>query len=403
MAYTISNLKNELTGVLHGTSLSKVQGLDVLIDRAARRLVNDIDPIETVRIVQISNGIFDKVYDYPAPSDLKGDRIIDIRPQARRELRDKFFQVYNEDFDRNKTISIERHHRDEFSIQFNNGVKSLRIVKDLISPILIHNLDTIDENGTWSVGDDATNLREDNINFVQGSGSLRFDTSGAGTTAFLENSDFQPIDLSRDENQGSLFLFVFLPDPSLVTSWNLRWGNDTLNFWDVTVTTAFDSTVFQTGWNQLKFDWNGATVTGTPDSTAVDYSRITLTYDGTADTDYRVDNLTSNLPEIFELEYYSKFLFQDATTLAFQERVTDDTNIVNLDTDAYNLLFNLVAYFVAQQVQAENASFDASYWINEYDRERARYTAKTKSQIIKPQRTYYTMPFLEDFHHDHGF
>jgi hypothetical protein len=389
MSYTVANLKSELTGVLHGTSLSRVQGLDVLIDRAARKLVNEVDILETQRIVSISNGLFQDIYDYPAPADVKGDRVIDIRPQINRTQSGKFFQTYQEQFDLNKE---EVFNKGSFTIQYRDGVKSLRISKEVLNAIKINQAQNITDNGTWAVGDDATNLSVDNINYVSGSGSLRFDTTGAGTTAYLENSTMTAVDLSRDLNQGSLFCWVYIPDPTIVTNWILRWGNDTSNYWSNTVTTAFDSTAFQTGWNLLKFDWNGATTTGSPVSTSVDYLRITLTYDGTIDNDFRINAFVSNLSKIYDILYYSKYLFRDATTNAFQERVTADTNIINLDTDAYNLLFNLVAYFCAQQIQGKNSSFDAQLFLSEYNNEKKRYIAKNKAQIRKPMQSYYTMP-----------
>ena len=389
MAYTVANLKSELTGALHGTSLNKVQGLDVLIDRAARKLVDDIDILETQRIVQITNAIYQEVFDYPLPADVKGDRIIDIRPQVNREQTDKFFQQYQEAFDLNKKNVFDR---GTFTIQFRDGIKSIRISKQVNNPIKVNEADSITNNGTWAVGDDASNLRVDNLVFVSGSGSLRFDTTGAGTTAFLENSTMEAQDLTRDEDQGALFCFVYIPDPARVTNWNLRWGSSTTDFWDVTVTSAFDATAFQVGWNLLRFDWDGATETGTPDASVVDYLRITLTYDGTADTDYRVDAFTSNLGKIFDILYYSKFLFRDASTAVFQERVTADSNIINLDTEAYNLLFNLVALYAAQQIQGNDSSFDVSFFADQYSVAERRYKAKNKAQIRKPANVYYTMP-----------
>jgi len=389
MSYTISDLKVDLTGILHGTTLNEVQSIDQIISRAGRALMDDVDPMETIRIAQLSSPLFDRVYDYTCPADLKGDRIIDIRPQVNRTLADRFFQTYNETFDLTKAaIGVAG----DFTIQYNTGVKSIRIAKSLVTAILLNGADSLTGNGTWVAGGDATDLTLDTLNYVYGGGSLRFNVSGAGTTAYLENTTMTAVDLSRDEDQGSEFVYVWIPNSSAVTNYILRWGSSSADYWSATVTSVQDGTAFQKGWNLLRFNWDGATVTGSPDATAVDYVRLTVTYDGDADTDYRFNSFTSQLGSIYECEYYSKFLFRDGTTGAFKENVTDDSDIVNLDTDSYNLLLNKTAFLTAQQIQGSNSGFDVAFFKGEYDDGLKRYVAKIKSQVIRPQQRYYRMP-----------
>ena len=84
MAYSVQTAKNDLAGVLHGTQLSQIQNLDGVFNRAARQLLLDLDPQETKRVVEFTNPIFNTVFDYPIAADVKGNKIIDIRPQVRR-------------------------------------------------------------------------------------------------------------------------------------------------------------------------------------------------------------------------------------------------------------------------------------------------------------------------------
>jgi hypothetical protein len=365
--------------------------LDGVINRAGRKLLEDVDPAETKRIVELNNVLYDQVYDYQLPTDVKGDRIIDIRPQVNRILQDRFFQTYNEEFDLYKDRVF---HMGSFSVNWNTAVKSIRISKNFIAGLLVNSASTITGNGTWATGSNAFNLQQDDVNFVADSSSLRFDISAGapGSTGFLENSTMEPVDISRDFEQGAEFIYVFLPDPLIVTNCNLRWGSSAADYYERTVTTTQDSLAFQRGWNLLRFDWNGATVVGAPDPTAINYARITITYDGTAQFNYRINNLVSRLGSIYQIEYYSKFLFRDFITGAFQENVTDDSNLINLDTDSYNLLFNLTAFYSAQQIQGSNSAFDSQYWMNEYLAAKSRYTAKYKSEIIQPAQPYYKMP-----------
>jgi hypothetical protein len=390
MPYTIADLKNSLTGVLHGTTTNQVVGLDVLIDRAARKFLEDLDPIETVRIAQISPSIFSKVYDYTCPTDLKGDRISDIRPQVNRLPGNQFIQRYNADFDANKN-NPSFYNPPNFTVQWNTAVKSIRIDKNIISPILVNAVNTLTDTGTWAAGGNATDLTVDNLNYVYAGGSLRFNLSVGGTSGYLENSTMPAVDLSRDDTQGTEFLWVYIPDTAVVTNFILRWGSSSADYWTVTTTSAFNSTAFQNGWNLVSFPWSSATTFGSPDETSVTYARLEVTYDGTATDNFRFNSLSSQLGAIYEIEYYSKFLFRSAMGV-FQENVDDDTNIINLDTDSYNVFFSLVALYCAQQVQGTNSAFDVQFFSNEYMEGKKRYREKIKSQVLKPKATYYAIP-----------
>ena len=385
MSYNITNVKSELSGVLHGTTVNQITALDSLIYRAARDVLLDVDPNETIRITPITNAVFNSVYDYAAPTDLKGNAVIDIRPQVNRQGTDVWTQKYNQDFDVNKTSFL-----DNFTINWNSAVKSLRInAPSLTSPIQINTCDDLTSNGTWAATSSASNLAEDSVNYVSSSGSLSFDLAASGSTGYLENSTMTAVDLSDWVNQGTLFLYTYLPTGSVFTNVNLRWGSSSANYYSVNATTTQSGTAFQNGWNLLQFAWAGATETGTVDDTAIDYLRVTWTYDGTAQTSVRLDQVTAALGTILEIEYYSKFLFRTSAG-AWQETVTDDTNIVNLDTESYNLLLYKIAQLAVQQQQGiDAAGFDGKYFKDEYDSRLERYYYLYKSQKQKPSGYYY--------------
>ena len=383
MAFTIAQLKDDLEGVLHGTTLSKVRGVNNLINRAARQLLLDVDPQETKRTTPIVNAVYDNVFDYTAPVDLKGNKIIDIRPQVNREIHDNVSQTYQEQFDLKKPNNF-------FNIVYRDNVRFLRFSKALTSGLVIHDLNGISTNGTWTVGDDATNLTEDKFRFITSGVSLNFDLDGLGTNGFITNSTFSAVDLSEHEDISSLFLFLFVPDVSAFTSVDLRWGSSASDYWTVTATTPQVGT-FLDGWNLVRFDWNGATEVGTPVSSAVDFLRVNVIYDGVAETDYRVDNITSRLGTIFEVDYYSKNLFTDSSSV-INETITDDTDTINLETDSFNLLVDKSAEFAAQQMQGEDSVFDVGYFKGVYDTNLRKYKKQYPSEIEKPRQSYYRMP-----------
>lgn len=378
MSYTIANLKDDVTPILHGTSLSKLQSPIGTINRAARDFLQDIDAAETKREQIITNAVYSDVYDYQIPNDVKSNKIIDIFPQVNRSGADSSSQSLSQYFEKNKE-------NDTFYIKHNSGVKSLRYTKEVKSGITLSDMDT-DDN--WTVGADAENLSEDKLQYISGSSSLKFDLSGATTEGYLENASLSTQDLSETENEGAFFLWVYLPSPSLITNVILRWGESATLFWSDTVTTQQNGSTFQTGWNLLRFDWDGASKTGLPNSANIKYTRITITYDGTADTNLRLDNLVYRTGEIFGILYYSKYLFSD-TTGTFKENATLDTDTVNLDTDSYNLLLYKVAEIAAQELQGEDSGFDITYYRQEYELRKKQYKKTNISEARKPIQRYY--------------
>lgn len=379
---TIQDILNDLSGVIHGTTTNKIDNVYGILNRAARALLLDIDPKETQRIVQLSQ-VFNDTFDYALPSDVKGDRIIDLRPQAGRYPSDIFTQNYAQTFDSQKLMNSAN----RTYIQHNTGVKTIRIeAPTLTAPTVVCDTGTITG---W------TNIIPtlDTTNNVAGGGALIINLPAAASN-YTQNVALNPIDLSTHENISTLFLWVYLPTGSGVTSIDLRWGSDATNYYNKTVTTTQTGTSFQNGWNLLSFDWKTATKTLTPVTTAIDSVRVTFNTNSVAQTGVKICNLTSALGYIFELQYYSKFLFRDPTTNAFQETVTDgiDSNkLINLDTESYNLYFNKVAFFVAQSLQGADADYDASYWQLEYDKALEKYKALNPNESIKKGETYYKM------------
>jgi len=387
MAYTIAQWKTDLSSVIHGVNIDKVNAPLDLAFRAARGVLADVDPFETQRIAQIVNSVFDDVYDYTVPADLKGNKVIDIRPQVNRTPADNFSQTYSERFDMYKGQS-----NNLFQIQTNTNTKSIRLAKDAGTAVLLNEMDSITANGTWVVGGDAENLSVDTLQYVSGSGSLKFDLDGSTTTGYLENSTMDAQDLSDYEDESSLFVWVYLPDASTITNVILRWGASASVYWHRTVTAPHFG-AFVNGWNLLAFDWNGATEVGSPTSAtaaAIDYLRVTVTYDGVADTDFRLDKIIARKGEIFDLVYYSKYLFR-TTAGVFIEAPTLDTDEINLDTHSYNLFLNKSAYYAAQQLQGMDSGFDLNFFKGEYMEDLRRYKKLYPSELEKPRQPYYSM------------
>lgn len=387
--YSILDLKNDLEGVLHGTTNNQITNLDGVINRAARQLLLDLDPQETKRTLEFVTPIYNQAYDYAIAPDVKGNKIIDIFPQVQRIPQDVWLQSYNQAFDVMKQNIFSM--QNMFTMNFNTSIKTIRINAPWLNPPqIISNIDSIDDNGTWSTFGTASNLEVNNVNFAQGAGSLQMDiTAGVGG---ILNTTIYPLNLSNVVNQSSLFVWVNVPTASNLNSVNLQFGSSAGDYYTGTVTVTQQNTAFVNGWNYCQFIWDDMTVVGSPDPTQISFARVSLDMTG-SNTGVKINGLNSILGLVLQYSYYSKYLFRDANTGAYQETVTDDSNLINLDTESYNLLFNMVAYLATQQQQGLDASFyDGTFFKNNYDAGVLRYKSMYKSELQKPQGNYYQMP-----------
>ncbi len=383
MAYSINTANADLAALLHGTNLNKINNLNGLHNRTARQLLADIDPQETIRKVTSASPIFSQIWDYACPVDVKGNRIIDISPPYYRSPFQVDGQMYNQDFDVSKNLSNPP---SAFQVQFNQGIKTLRINDTSLPQGVV--LDTCDAVNTWMVGGTASNLTENNVNFASGSGSLCFNaTTGTGS---LSETLASTLYLSSQLNQSTFFYYLYLPNGSQLTSTEIRIGSSSSDYYSVVSSTQFGGNAFQTGWNLVAANWLGATVVGSPAVTAINYIYIGVTVTANQ-TGICVDNIVSTMGLYRQIQYYSKYMYSNSSTGAFQETVTDNSNLVNLDTESYNLYLNLLAFYATAQVQGISATFfDSNFYGQEYVKGKTRYTSLNKSQVQKPRTQYYT-------------
>jgi hypothetical protein len=384
MAYLISNLKDDLETKFHGSSLNKLKGsIYNKIYEAARNVLNGMDPVDTIRTAQITNAIYDDVYSYVAPTDLKDDKIVALYPQANATAADNFSNVYSEGFTLNKF-------RETLNVRYNSGVKTLRLSKETTAGSTLNTCDSVTANGTWAVGGSGADIAADSLYKISGSASLKFTINSGGTSSYIENSTMTAVDLSGFENNGAMFAWVYIPSTTVITAVALRWGSSSSDYYSVSVTAAHDQTAFVTGWNLLRFDWQGLTPTGTPVDTAIDYVRVTFTHTTAGTTPVRVDSVMAKLGAIWEIDYYSKYLFRN-TSGTWIEKPTAETDIVNLDTTGYNVLLYEVCLICAHELQGEDSRYDMDYFREKRKEAWDAYTGNNKSQTMKKQSSYYSM------------
>ena len=118
----VQNAKDDLAGILHGTTVNKITNINALLDRAMRTTLTRIDPSETHRRFEIT--LQEDVIDYDAPEDLKDRKITDFYPQADRTRADNPRIVVGNEFDRLLEENTIR-------VVIYDGTKSLRIKKSV--------------------------------------------------------------------------------------------------------------------------------------------------------------------------------------------------------------------------------------------------------------------------------
>ncbi len=379
--YTFSDLKDDLTGLVGGTDLAKITNLNQLVRRAAQRVNGRLDLKTTARkhLLTIFNGVFD----YSVPSDDDFKRAFDLRPQVLRSQLDNFSERFTERFDLKKELEDAI-----VSTEWQDGTQFFRISRKVNSRTIV--LDSFETTTGWTAHGDAENLTSDTITKAKGSASLNFDLDGSGTTGGASKT-ITSVDLSDHDELSSLFVWFYFPDASAITSVRLRWGNSASVYWQRQVTTPHFGSAFVNGWNLLRFDWNGATETGTVDPSVIDFLYFDITYDGTADTDFRVDDATSKLGVIYELWYYSRFMFRTSGG-SWQDTIANNTDIINLDHDLRNILVYECEDEIGKQLRDDDMKDDAREElfgvpgkIGLYD----KYKADNPSEAFKKRGVYY--------------
>lgn len=377
---TLTQLKNVLERKFRGASLDDVEGISdySIFEEAGSNLLSHLDPYETVRHSEVN--LFNDVYDYAAPSDLKGKKILDIRPQARRSSEEDFRQTFTEDFDRDKEIENEW-----FSVEFDEGTKFIRVNKSVSNSIGVSDL----ESGNYTAGSGVSNISEDTILYHDSSKSIRFDvTSG---TSLLEWNGDTTIDLSDHTQKSSFFLWVYYPDASIVTSLTLRIGSSSANYYSITGQIHFGSV--RTGWNLYRFDWNGVADSGTTDETIIDYMRLAFVTTAN-DTDIRIGKLSSKLPTPHEIVYYSNCIFRPASGSTWLTIPTADTDVINLEIEAQNIFMNECCVLIAEGLTHEAEAQKYYTALHGDEQKTGLYTEYKKdkpSEVIRPSSKYYTL------------
>lgn len=334
-SYQRNDLRDAIADTTIQANLSSQVNIQNILNRTARMVFAEIDLRSAKRIAVISPNVFDNVYLYTAPADLKDYALVDIRPQVSRQLDSRVKLVIPEQFDRKKS---DRNLM--VSVLDDDFVRKLMIDIDVDeTKKQAAGMDSINSGGgTWIVFGDGTNVVLDKVNRVEGSGSLKFDLVGSGTTAGLENSSLTSFNISDYTNDGYALAWIYINSITNLTNFIIRIGSSSGNYHQITVTADSAGNAFVNGWNLIRWNFADKSDTGTPDDTAVDYCTVYMTKtSGKSDDGYRIDDVQLHTGDIYEVEYYTKYPWQN-TSGTYLENSTSGTDYVNADTDEFDLL-----------------------------------------------------------------
>jgi len=378
---------------------------NIILNRAVTEVISDCDLRSCIRKSALSPNLFDEIYQYAAPTDLKGDKIIDVKPQTNRYRNDAWRKTTAEEFDRYKQDLRTDEIGDPIRTNLNNwNGESLVAIQDTdtVKKVLLSrpvddfsiSLDPLTTVGSWVLFGDGENLTSDSANFIKGSASVNWDISSAGgTTAGIQNSAIPSTDISAYLSEGSIFVWAYLSSKTNVTNFIIRVGSSSSAYNTITITTNNEGTAFVDGWNLLRFDLINKVLTGTPTNTAITYVALYMTKAAgkVSETDYRFNWLVIKKGEHFDLVYYSKYGWKSVAG-AYLENSTIDTDFVNSDTDEQRLILYKSAELGEVHLRSSQATIKEKRDL--YEGYATRYKAQNTSLSSPIISTYSEINYL---------
>lgn len=397
---TVGAFKTKVEGKLHGTSLAKVNDVYGKFFEAAANLRLRATPPSLIRSAVIANAIYDRVYNYVCQDDLDQESVLDIRPVGERDVNDDNVATQGQ-----KRFDIKKSNN-TFTVEYVNGVKTLRLSKCLTPRTILATCDTL--TGITSSGD-VTGLVLDDLNKVSGNSALSFNLSGVTGQGIITFA-IDPTDLSSLLNLGAFFEWFKFPLASALVNVDLRWGTSATDYWHKQVTSAQDRAFADSAWQLLNHQWSSATKVGNPNAAAITRLDVVINYTmGTARNAVGLDNITAALGEVWEVLYYSNRFFTDSTGVTWKETPTADTDLIRLDSDGINLLLYEYLLTLQQEIKGKNMVADYAYFrtllYGQFGTRGVQlmkglyelFNDKYPSQVIPRQDTYYGFDPLDGY------
>lgn len=382
--YTVSQLKNSVSGILSGLNLTNVADLNGALERAARTLVQKADIVEATGR-QVVN-IYDHVYDIAAPTTIFGGCVYDLRPQAvDRNEGDYVYKQYIEQFDRTK---MTLPNGVQLTFESNKGVGIMRVASARSTARAV--LDPMTDTTGWTAAGSASGLTQDKIDYYESPASLRFLLTGASTGTLTKT--ISAGDMSTYQGVGVVFLALKIPSTAsaatLLSSVAIRLGSSASAYTTVSATTGYLGAWTLGEWLLIALDLSTGSDTGTPNYASVTYLQIRLTTTATI-TNLRVGGIWASLATPYTLIFGSSAIFM-ASGVNPALTITDDNDQILLNDAAYTLYQWECAKEIAIQQGGKLAGGTAQTIDERLDMELyPQYKADNPSQEIRTIGNWY--------------
>ena len=348
----------------------------------------------------LTPNLFDNIFDYALPVDVKADKIIDFRPQvtdSRGEF-ETFDLVTPEEFDRRKKVE-----KGLYTILNDDLTRILRVSADVEDETV--KVSALEDTawGTWDTdGVNDSDVKVDNDDFIEGGGSIRFQTDSldsTDSTVGIQNDSIDDFNISGFLARGSAFVDAKLTVADTgIHQISLRLGSDSSNYYQINDSNQNDCSAFVSGWNKIRWDFVNKTTVGTPVDTAIDYAALFWSRDTTTaallhqlDTDWGFDNLILKRGKYYLLSYYSRNVWQD-TAFTVVENSTHDSHALLVQNDELELIIAKTAELASGYLRDRE---DQTYYRQEYERLKSAYLMSHPSQASVLTTEYYSFPSLE--------
>lgn len=266
-----------------------------------------------------------------------------------------------------------------YAVVNKNQKQYLKVKGNFGNQAQIETATAYDNNGIWVGASAVSGVATDDYEGFTYPSSVSF--TYTGTSGTLTNSTFNAVDLQMFKNRSNLYYDVYISETSNLTSFSLKWGSSSTDYYTVTSTTDYVGNTFVEGWNRIKFAWDNPTTVGTPVDTAVNYLQLTIAYSSDpGGVVMRTQNffVSENVP--LTLRHYSNNMVCDVSS-ATQLQVFND---VTATTD-YPLWSG---QWDAVTEQFVNSVMEVIFWLTgEYN---DMTVARTKiAEIVEPLKARY--------------
>ena len=337
MATTLAAVQTAFNTFIGDTSTDRISAAERLIffTEAVNWLQTELDNDHSIRTYSVN--FFDTLFSYKLNS-----AVTDIFESnaLRRATTESNIDMTRKDSRQVLTDISNEAQESTYALERRDGNLFLVVNHDSkYGALVVDSFDSLTANGgTWAADGTDSDAENVAIDTVDGSnnttGCLSFDvdvSNSANNRATIYNDDLTDEDLTDDKDLSSWIIDMKFPIVTYLSSVTFYWGSSSSNYYSVTETTNYDGSAFTADFlNTLKFAWSGATVTGTPDDTLINYIRIDVNYTASqADaTSYKLDNLRLVRPEKLTFHYTSWSVGDTSTSDATKLKVfTATTNV----------------------------------------------------------------------------